>query len=121
MPPPGETRFIQNQLLMQLSAIALTEPVRLLLAQLGIRVITTDPLGALGGSLVTLELPPGISVRQAIRRLEADPRVPGLSTNYTFRLTQPPSTARAIRRSTCWASSSSTSPSAASGKASPSR
>jgi hypothetical protein len=92
MPASNETRFVQNQLLMRIDATTLTDAVRAILARYGITVQTIEPLGALGGALVTLQLPPGMTVRQAIALLESDRRMPQLSTNSTFALSQAIST-----------------------------
>ena len=56
---------------------------------LNIRVISLDPLGALGGSVARLELPPGMPLRRAMAILEANQLVPLVTPNYIFMLTQP--------------------------------
>jgi subtilase family protein len=66
MPPPGETRFIANNVVMQLSGGAIGDALRAFLESLNIRVISLDPLGALGGSVALLELPPGMTLRPAM-------------------------------------------------------
>jgi hypothetical protein len=89
MPPPGETRFIANNVVMQLSGGAIGDALRAFLESLNIRVISLDPLGALGGSVALLELPPGMTLRPAMAILEANQLVPLVTPNYLFKLTQP--------------------------------
>lgn len=55
---------------------------------LGLRIITSDTLPTLGRRVVRLELPPGMSVRDAIRRLEANRLVSVAAPVYQFRLVQ---------------------------------
>jgi subtilisin family serine protease len=56
--------------------------------QLGLRIVTTDTMTTLGRKVFRLELPPGLSVRDAILRLEANRLVSVAAPNYQFHLAQ---------------------------------
>ena len=89
LPPPGETRFLQDQILLQLGLDIPDEELDRIAQQLGLRIITSETLSLLGRRVVRLELPPGLSVRDAIRALEGNPRVAVAAPIYLFQLTQP--------------------------------
>jgi hypothetical protein len=90
IPPIGETRFQPSQLVMQANLDFASEELERLLRRLGITVLATDTLTNLGKRLVRLQLPRGMTVRQALQRLEANRFVPEVAPVYVFRLTQQP-------------------------------
>ena len=95
VPPPGENRFFQNQVLLQVDLNIPDAELTRITQQLGLRIITSDTLTPLGRKVIRLELPPGLSVRNAIRRLEANRLVSVAAPNYQFSLMQ---TAAAISK-----------------------
>ena len=88
MPPLGETRFAQNELLLRLTTSTMGDALRLFLQGLNMRVVSIDALGALGGGIARIGLPPGMSVRRAIALIEANPATPVVSTNSLFKFGQ---------------------------------
>jgi subtilisin family serine protease len=88
MPPLGETRFRDGQLVLRLSGDSLSPELLQFLQQLGITVVATVPVPIVGGALVTLELPSGLSVREAIARLESNQIVPQIAPVYVHSLAQ---------------------------------
>jgi subtilisin family serine protease len=88
VPPPGETRFFNNHVLLQLDLnIPDAELIRIT-QQLGLRIITSNTMTTLGRKVISLELPPGLSVRNAIPLLEANRLVSVAAPEYKFRLVQ---------------------------------
>jgi subtilisin family serine protease len=63
--------------------------------QLGLRIITSDTMTTLRRKVIRLELPRGLSVRNAILRLEANPLISVAAPVYQFNLLQ---AAAAIRK-----------------------
>jgi subtilisin family serine protease len=88
IPPLGERRFFQNQVLLQLELNVADAELNLIAQQLGVRIITNETLTSLGRRVVRLELPAGMTVRDAIRRLEANRLVSVAAPIYQFRLVQ---------------------------------
>ena len=88
VPPPGENRFFQNQVLLQLGLDIPDAELTRIAQQLGLRIITSDTLTTLGRKVIRLELPSGMSVRDAIRRLEANRLVSVAAPIYQFHLMQ---------------------------------
>jgi len=88
IPPPGENRFFPNQVLLQLELNVPEAELTRIVQGLGLRIITTDTLNALDRRVIRLELPAGMSVRDAIRRLEANRLVSVAAPVYQFRLVQ---------------------------------
>ena len=88
VPPPGETRYFNNQVLLQLNLDIPDGQIPLIAQQLGLKIITSETLTALGRRMVRFELPPGMSVRDAILRLEANRLVSVAAPVYHFALSQ---------------------------------
>jgi subtilisin family serine protease len=88
VPPLGENRFFQNQVLLQLGLNIPDAELTRIAQQLGLRIITSDTMSTLGRKVIRFELPPGLSVRDAIRLLEANRLVSVAAPNYQFRLVQ---------------------------------
>ena len=88
VPPPGENRFFPNQVLLQLELNIPDSELTRIAQGLGLRIVTSDTLTALGRRVVRLELPSGMSVRDAIRRLEANRLVSVAAPVYQFNLVQ---------------------------------
>ena len=88
MPPLGENRYFQNQVLLQLGLNISDAEIARITQELGLRIISSDILSNLGRKVIRLELPPGMSVRDAILRLEANQLVSVAAPHYQFNLTQ---------------------------------
>jgi len=88
VPPPGETRFFKNRVLLQLGFDISDAELARIVQPLGLRVITTDTMTMLGRKVFRLDIPPGMSVRDAILRLEANRLVSVAAPIYQFNLAQ---------------------------------
>jgi filamentous hemagglutinin family protein len=88
VPPPGENRFFKNQVLLQLDLNIPDAELTRIAQQLGLRIITSDTMTTLGRKVIRFELPPGLSVRDAILRLESNRLVSVAAPIYQFLLVQ---------------------------------
>jgi hypothetical protein len=88
IPPIGETRFLNNEVVVQVPESVSPEQVAQIAKQLGLSVITSQNLGALGRRAYRFNLPSGRNVRDMIRALEANSIVAVAQPNYRFRLGQ---------------------------------
>ena len=88
VPPPGENRFFENLVLLELGLEISDADLARIAQQLGLRIIASDTLTALGRKVIRFELPPGMTVRDAILRLEANRLVSIAAPIYKFGLTQ---------------------------------
>jgi filamentous hemagglutinin family protein len=88
VPPPGENRFFKNQVLLQLDLNIPDAELTRIAQQLGLRIITSDTMTTLGRKVIRFELPPGLSVRDAILRLETNRLVSVAAPIYQFLLVQ---------------------------------
>jgi hypothetical protein len=89
MPPLNETRFVPNQVLLHMNINLPTDQLVAAAQRLGIRILTNDPLTNLGQRLINLQLPPGMTVRQAIRLMEQNSNFPLATINGVYTTTQP--------------------------------
>jgi filamentous hemagglutinin family protein len=89
MPPLGENRFIQNQVLMQLNLDIADAELARIVQQFGIRVVETDTLSLHGRRMFRLLLPAGMTVRRAIQLLELNRLVSVVAPIYRHVLMQP--------------------------------
>ncbi len=95
IPPIGETRFLNNEVVVQVPAGVSPEQVAQIAQKLGLSVITSQDLGALGRRAYRFNLPPGGNVRDMILALEANSIIAVAQPNYRFRLGQAPAPASA--------------------------
>ena len=62
LPPPGETRFVANEVMMQFAANTTQQQIDDLVRSFGLTVATTQPIGVLGRTVYGFRLPNGRSV-----------------------------------------------------------
>ena len=89
LPPLNETRFFNNEVVLQVGLNVSSAELQRLANELGLQVITTQNLDSTGRSATRFRLPPGMNVRQAIRLLESRSVVAIAQPNYVYRVTQP--------------------------------
>ncbi len=90
MPPLTETRFLNNEVVLQLSGNATPEQVAAVARQLGLTVLSSESVGLLGRTVYRFNTGK-LSVREAIRLLEAN-RIARITASaqpsYVFTLAQ---------------------------------
>ena len=86
VPPPGETRFISDQVVVQISV----SPAVLdrLIRRLGLTVISSQSIGLLGTRVIQFRITSGRSVREVIIELEKNRLIDEAAPNYEFELAQ---------------------------------
>jgi filamentous hemagglutinin family protein len=88
VPPPGETRFKTDEVLLQVKLDLPPEQLALVLQELGLQVLASQNLASLGRVVLQLRITDGRSVRDVIRALEAKSVVAVAAPNHEFVLTQ---------------------------------
>lgn len=88
IPPLNENRFVQNEVVMQILEDTPDDVLRRIAQQLGLTVLSNESLGSIRRRALRLRLPSGVSVREVIRRLEANRVVAVAQPNYTYRVVQ---------------------------------
>jgi hypothetical protein len=89
MPPVGETRFINNEVVLQVNLSLTAEQIEALMRELGLRVIASQNLTTFGRMALRLQLPGGMTVRQAIAALERKNFVVVAQPNYVYNVPPP--------------------------------
>jgi outer membrane autotransporter protein len=89
MPPPGETRFSPNEVVLQFGAGA-TPPAQVagIARRFGLTVETQQTIAILGRAVYTFRITNGQNVRQVIRAVNAAHVNAAVQPNYTYRLSQ---------------------------------
>jgi filamentous hemagglutinin family protein len=89
VPPPGETRFKADQVLLQVKLDLPPEQLTQILQELGLQVMASQNLTSLGRAVLQLRITDGRSVADIIRALEAKSIVAVAAPNHNFLLSQP--------------------------------
>ena len=86
MPPPGETRFIDNELLVFAVRGLSQQLMNDILRRIGLSLIDQQSLGTLGVTVYKFRIDnPNMSVRDALRALQAAfPNIPLFQPNYVY-------------------------------------
>ncbi len=84
VPPPGETQFIPNEVLLQVVNTVTPAQLTQIFQQLGLTVISAQPLPLVGRTLYRLSFPAGGDIRAIIRSLESDQIIASAQPNYLF-------------------------------------
>jgi filamentous hemagglutinin family protein len=88
MPPPGETRFLKDQIVLQIGSNVSRETVDRLARELGLTIIASQELSTIGTTAYQFQITGGRSVAEVIRAFENN-RVPAfMQPNYQYALTQ---------------------------------
>ena len=88
MPPPGETRFSPNEVVLQFGSGTTAQQIAGIAQRFGLTVETQQTIGVLGRSIYTFRINNGQSVRDVIRRVDAARVNAAVQPNYTYGLTQ---------------------------------
>jgi hypothetical protein len=88
MPPIGETRFLQNEVVMQLGVNLTPEQVAALATKYGLEVISTQSFSLLGRTVYRFRITGGLSVRGAIAALQSGGATISAQPSYAFTLAQ---------------------------------
>jgi filamentous hemagglutinin family protein len=88
IPPPGETRFLNNEVVLQVGANISQEQITAVTQRLGLSVIASQTLGSLNRTAFRFRIGDGRSVRDVIRALEANSIVAVAQPNYQYKLAQ---------------------------------
>lgn len=88
VPPPGETRFISNEVILQISDEVPRSRLEQLARQLGLTVISSQSFGSAGRTIFRFRMANGSDIRDIIRKLEAQQIVASAQPNYVFRSAQ---------------------------------
>lgn len=88
VPPVGETRFIDNEVVLQLGGNVTPEQVAAVARELGLEVVTTENVGLLARTVYRFRITDGKSVAEVIRALEAKNIAAFAQPNYVYTLAQ---------------------------------
>ncbi|MEN3378736.1 MAG: hypothetical protein V7604_4091, partial [Hyphomicrobiales bacterium] len=88
MPPLNETRFLSNEVVMQLGATLPPEAIAALTRSLGLEIITQQNFDVLGRTVFRFRIAGSLSVRDIIKAIEANHVNISAQPSYTFSLTQ---------------------------------
>ena len=88
MPPPGETRFSPNEVVMQFGAGTTAAQIAAIAQRFGLTQEAQQTIGMLGRSIYTFRIGNGQSVRQVIRAAEAAHVNAAVQPSYNFVLAQ---------------------------------
>ena len=88
VPPRGETRFVSNEVVVQMANTVQRAQVEAVAQQLGVTVVASQGLNASGRTLYQFRSASGGDVSDVIRRLEQNSIVASAQPNYVFRLNQ---------------------------------
>jgi subtilisin family serine protease len=88
MPPLNETRFLSNEVVMQLGTTMTPEAIAKLARSLGLEIITQQNFEVLGRRVFRFRIAGHLSVRDVIKALEANRVNVSAQPSYTYALTQ---------------------------------
>jgi subtilisin family serine protease len=86
IPPPGETRFVNNHVLVY--SIAPSDDVLQIAGLLGLTLIMSQDIGLIGTTVYQFQIDNGASVATVVRQLAAYPIVDGATPDYFYVLSQ---------------------------------
>jgi filamentous hemagglutinin family protein len=85
-PPAGETRYVKNEVLLQVPNSVSAAEFQAMVERLHLTVLSTDELGLLGVTTYRLQIGSGTSVNSVIQALSGFQIVAGAQANFTYRL-----------------------------------
>jgi hypothetical protein len=88
IPPPGETRFVSDQLVLQIDSNIPLAQVQQIAAQLGLTIISSQSIGLLGQTVYEFRINNGSSVADIIRHAVDFRIITGAAPQYLYTLTQ---------------------------------
>src|SRR6185312_1269439 len=86
--PIGETRFIANEVVMQLGANYTPEQIAAFETKFGLEVISTQTFGLLGRTVYRFRITGGLPVRMVIAGLQKNGATISAQPSYNFQLVQ---------------------------------
>ena len=87
VPRPGETRFVQNEVVLQISSNTPPELLQSVVARLGFSILEIQNLGGLGTHSVRISTK-GVPVAKAIGLLARQKVIAAATANYVYALTE---------------------------------
>jgi Subtilase family len=87
VPPPGETRYVPNELVLQIGSHISRETVEAVAASLGLTILDIQNLRALGTTTIRVSTN-NISIAEAVRLLARQQIIAAATVNYVYSLTQ---------------------------------
>jgi len=88
LPPPGETRFLSNQLVLQFGPDMTAQQIAALAQRFGLTIVTQQSIGALGRTVYTFQITGGHSVAEIIQAIDNAGIKAAAQPNYTYGLSQ---------------------------------
>jgi hypothetical protein len=88
IPPLNETRFISNQVVVQIGANVPQSVLDRIVRRLGLTVLSSQTLGLLGTRMIQFEFAKGKDIRTIIGELEKQKIIDEATPNYEFELAQ---------------------------------
>ncbi|HZE14492.1 MAG TPA: Ig-like domain-containing protein, partial [Mycobacterium sp.] len=88
MPPPGETRFAPDQVVIQFAAGTTPQQIAGIAQRFGLTILDQQAMGMLGRTVYVFHIANGQSVRQVIGRVRAAGIHAAVQPNYNYGLTQ---------------------------------
>ncbi len=89
IPPIGETRFLSNEVVLNVNLNVTQSQIQAIAKQLGLTIVASQTVDALGQISYRFTIPGGRSVTDIILALEANSIVAVAQPNYVFNLVQP--------------------------------
>jgi filamentous hemagglutinin family protein len=88
LPPPGETRLVQNEVVLQLPCDTPAPTLATVTRQLRLNVLSTQCLGQSGTAVYRMQIGTGQTLASVIRALASHRVVAAAQANYTYELSQ---------------------------------
>jgi len=88
IPPPGETRYLAQEVVLELGVDVSSQRLQEVARQLGLTIVLSERFDALGRAAYRFTFSEGRNVTQIIRALEANGIVAGAQPNYVYQVTQ---------------------------------
>jgi hypothetical protein len=88
LPPPGETRFSQNQVVLQFGGGMTPQQIAIIAQRFGLTIVAQQSIGTLGRTVYTFQINNGQTVAQVIHAIETAGLNAATQPNYNYGLTQ---------------------------------
>jgi filamentous hemagglutinin family protein len=88
VPPINETRFIPNEIVLQIPASVTRAQIEAIAAALGVEIVSADPIAVTNRTVYRFKMKAGQDIRALIRTLEQNRIVSSAQPNYVYGLAQ---------------------------------
>ena len=88
LPPPGETRFLQNQVVLQFGAGMTPQQIAAIAQRFGLTIVSQQTIGAFGRTVYTVQINNRRPVAEVIRAIDNAGLHAAAQPNYTYGLAQ---------------------------------